>query len=509
MGRDFELSRQRFDAVLADLDGVVTDTAILHAQAWKRVFDAFLADRCGPGFRPFDAEEYRELVDGRPRFEGVRAFLAARELTLPEGPVDATGLDTVHGLGNRKRDHYLALLDERGVPRLPTSILWLRALRRHGYRLAVVTASRNGRDMLATADLEDLFDVIVDGNTVADQGLAGKPDAASFRYAAQKLEVPPERAVVIEDAPVTAAQARAAGFGLTIGFLRDAAARRALTAAAHYVVEDLTDLIVAENGESDPADKLPTLAARGLPDRPLLLLDYDGTLTPIVDRPEQAVLAERARRCLAALRGLCPVAVVSGRDLATLDRLIDLDGIAYAGSHGYELALPDGTQLSAPGLERFEHTLAALDEDLARGVGSVPGVLVERKRYSRAVHYRQVPEAEQPSVHSELEALAERYPDLRLGYGKKVVEFLPAIDRDKGRAVQWLMAQLDPTATRTPVYFGDDITDEDAFRVVRSIGLGVIVGCPNRLTWASAAVPDTEAVIDHLERLAEGLREQA
>src|SRR5690625_2311510 len=262
MGRDFELSRQRFDAVLADLDGVVTDTATRHAQAWKRAFDAFLADRYGPGFRPFDAEEYRQLVDGRPRFEGVRAFLAARELTLPEGSVDATDPDTVQGLGNRKRDHYLALLAEHGVPRLPTSILWLRALRRHGYRLAVVTASRNGRDILATANLEDLFDVIVDGNTVAAHGLAGKPDAASFLYAAQQLDVPPERAVVVEDAPATAAKARAAGFGLTIGFMREAAVRETLTVAAGSVVEALTELTVAEDGEPGPAHKLPTLAAQ-------------------------------------------------------------------------------------------------------------------------------------------------------------------------------------------------------------------------------------------------------
>jgi beta-phosphoglucomutase family hydrolase len=232
-------------AVLLDLDGVVTDTAAVHARAWQRLFDEFLAGR--PGAPPFRLpEEYLAHIDGKPRADGVRDFLAARGIRLPEGlQGDPPGSLTVHGLGARKDGYFNAILDRDGVDVFDSTVLLLQQLRKSGRRTACVSSSRNGRHVLERAGLMGLFDSIVDGTDSAAAGLPGKPAPDSYLEAAGRLHVHPEAAAVVEDAISGVAAGRAGGFGLVIGVDRGAGEQALLSAGADIVVHDLGEVGVA------------------------------------------------------------------------------------------------------------------------------------------------------------------------------------------------------------------------------------------------------------------------
>lgn len=211
--------------------------------------------------------------------------------------------------------------------------------------------------------------------------------------------------------------------------------------------------------------------------KPAVFLDYDGTLTPIVERPELAVLSESMRGIVRDLSRRCQVAVVSGRDRADVERQVGLDGLTFAGSHGFDIRVPGGKRISRREGEDFLPLLDAVKTRLHHEVASVEGALVEPKKASVAVHYRQVAAAEQPRIAAMIWAILADHPTLRVTPGKMVFEIQPKLDWNKGRAVLWLLEALDLTAPDVlPLYFGDDITDEDAFDVLAGRGIGFYVG---------------------------------
>ena len=242
------VSRDQYDAVLFDLDGVVTDTASLHATCWKQMFDEYLQKRArhrGEAFRPFDlATDYRLYVDGKPRFDGVRDFLSSRGIQLPEGnPDDPAEVETVCGLGNRKNDLVNHVIADVGVEPYDGTVQFIHQLRRDGFKIAVVTSSQNCTAVLKAAKLDEFFEVQVDGNTIHAQRLAGKPAPDTFLMAAKLLGVEPKRTVVIEDA-ISGVQAGANGrFGLVIGIARKGNAEELKHHGAHLVVDDLAELL--------------------------------------------------------------------------------------------------------------------------------------------------------------------------------------------------------------------------------------------------------------------------
>jgi beta-phosphoglucomutase family hydrolase len=242
------INRDQYDAVLFDLDGVITNTANLHAACWKQMFDEYLQKRAtqrGEAFRPFDlATDYRLYVDGKPRFDGVRDFLTSRGIQLPEGsPDDPPQLETVGGLGNRKNDLVNGLIEERGVEPYEGSVQLIHQLRRNGFKIAVVTSSQNCDAVLRAAKLDDFFGVRVDGNVIQAQRLAGKPAPDTFLMAAKLLGVEPKRTVVIEDA-ISGVEAGSNGkFGLVIGVARKGNAEELKHHGAHLVVSDLGELL--------------------------------------------------------------------------------------------------------------------------------------------------------------------------------------------------------------------------------------------------------------------------
>ncbi|MEO3872075.1 HAD-IA family hydrolase [Nonomuraea sp. B12E4] len=244
----FDLTRLR--AVAFDADGVVTDTARVHAAAWKHVFDAFLRGRSAP----FDIrDDYLRHVDGRPALDGVRTFLASRGLSLPEGgPDDVPGAATVHGLGLAKDVLFAQQIEQHQVAAFPTTVDLLHELRRRGCRTAVVSAGRHCRAVVSAAGVLHLFDVLVDGVDAAELGLPGKPDPALLLEAARRLALPAVEVAVVDDALPGVEAGRRGGFGLVVAVARSASRstsavvseRRLLATGADVVVRDLAEMSV-------------------------------------------------------------------------------------------------------------------------------------------------------------------------------------------------------------------------------------------------------------------------
>ncbi|BAU49717.1 beta-phosphoglucomutase [Sulfurifustis variabilis] len=263
-----------FRVVVFDMDGVVTRTADLHAAAWKELFDAYLRERerrGEPGFRPFDLEgDYLAQVDGKPRYEGVRAFLASRGLTLPAGdPADGEGEETVYGLGRRKDALFEERLRAQGARAYGATVALIEALRARGVPTALITSSRHGREVLEAAGVIGLFDVILDGVDAANLGLKGKPDADVFLEAAKRLGAEPGQGIVVEDAVAGVEAGRRGGFGLVVGVDRGGNSEALASRGADVVVADLGELTVEtlaarfrERAKARAPEAAPALAAR-------------------------------------------------------------------------------------------------------------------------------------------------------------------------------------------------------------------------------------------------------
>jgi beta-phosphoglucomutase family hydrolase len=235
-------------ACLFDLDGVLTKTATIHAAAWKEMFDDYLherAARTGEKFVPFDPiADYDSYVDGKPRYEGVRSFLAARGIELPEGePGDPSSAETVRGLGDRKNELVLQMIRERGVEVYEGSVRYLEAARDAGLRRAVVSSSANTRDVLIAAGIEGFFDARIDGVVAEREGLKGKPAPDTFLAGARALGVPPTQAAVFEDALAGVEAGRAGGFACVVGVDRVGQAEALREHGASIVVSDLSELL--------------------------------------------------------------------------------------------------------------------------------------------------------------------------------------------------------------------------------------------------------------------------
>jgi beta-phosphoglucomutase family hydrolase len=263
MKAHMRMDAARFDSVLGlpdsitaclfDLDGVLTPTAVVHDQAWTTMFNVFLrahSARTGEAYRPFDPDgDYNSYVDGRPRADGVRTFLASRGITLPDGsPDDGPDHETVNGLANRKNQALLAVLREQGVTPYPGSVSYLRAVAAAGLRRAVVSASANCGEVVRAAGLSDLLEVMVDGKVAARDHLAGKPAPDTFLAAARDLGARPDQAAVFEDALAGVEAGRAGGFGCVVGVDRVHHADDLRAHGASLVVSDLSELLNGSAG---------------------------------------------------------------------------------------------------------------------------------------------------------------------------------------------------------------------------------------------------------------------
>lgn len=507
---------RRHRAVLFDMDGVIIDTASVHAAAWKRLFDQYLADRppvSGEEHRPFNHADYARHVDGKPRVDGVLDFLRSRGIELPRGgPDDSAGQETGYGLGKLEDEYFRAALASASSLLFDDAVPLIDALRGHGIRTAVISASRNCIQVLEQAGAGQLFDVRLDGVLADELGLPGKPDPAVFLEAARRLDTPPWASVVVEDAQVGVEAAKTGGFGLVIGVARAGPPSRLLEAGADVVVSTLTDVSVAASDERrlsevpDGLGRWGEIADRLRGHRPVVLLDFDGTLAPIRSDPTKVTMPLKTREVLQRLVLHCPVAILSGRDLQDVRSRIRLEDLWYAGSHGFELAGPGDASIVLPAGESALPDLDEAERRLSDELELVAGARVDRKRFALAVHYRNVAPDAIDQVISTVDVIGGDLPSLRTTHGRRVVELLPNIDWNKGRALRWLLDRMGLSGPDVvPVFAGDDYTDEDALREIHDDGIGIVVRSAehgDRLTWAHYSAEDPISLTALLTRFA-------
>lgn len=385
------------------------------------------------------------------------------------------------------------------------AITLVRQLHDIGVGTAVVSASGDSQDVLAAAGLQDLFSVRVDGV------IAGK--SAMLLEATNRLGALSGRCVVVAAAEAGVAAGRAGGFALVIGVVigEDPKARgdELRRHGADAVVADLGEVTVrtGDRRMSELPDAMQALERVG--GRPAVFFDFDGTLSDIVDDPESARLAAGADRALQSLAAHCPVAVLSGRDLADVTERVGLPGMWYAGSHGFELTAPDGTHHQNDAAAATIPVLEQVATQLRDQLGAITGVVVEHKRFGIAVHYRKAPRDRVGEVAAAVRT-AGQHSALRVTTGREVIELRPNIDWDKGKTLRWVINHLHDAGSGPPmpIYLGDDITDEDAFDAVQQDGIPIVVrhnDDGDRATAALFALDSPARVSEFTERLAQRL----
>jgi alpha,alpha-trehalase len=519
--KKMKIDPRDIQAVVFDMDGVITDTATVHAATWKQMFDKYLkkrAERYGEHFQPFDADlDYRRYVDGKPRYDGVQGFLQSRGISLPYGNRgDKPDRETICGLGNLKNQYFLQQLKKRNVQVYESSIAFIKQLKSSGIRTAVISASRNAETVLEVAGVRDLFSVKVDGVDAVKRRLKGKPDPAIFLEAARQLKAEPGRTAIVEDSLAGVQAGHRGKFKVVIGLDRADQGEELRKRGADFVVQDLSEIEVRQTIPRRPAkarqtiDNLPSALEKKeeilerLRERtPAVFLDYDGTLTPIVEDPKEATLPDKTRKVIRRLAKYYSVAVISGRDLGDVQEMVGIDNIAYAGSHGFDIAGPGGKYRNQEMGEPFLPTIERAEQELREAVRDIPGARIEHKRFAVTVHYRQVKDAHIDRLKQRFDRILSHYPELRKSTGKKVVELRPNIDWDKGRALFYLLEALYTDRSRVvPLYIGDDTTDEDAFRAIGDGGITIVVGREKRQTAAHYMLRDPNEVAQFLQELA-------
>lgn len=341
-----------FKAVIFDLDGVITKTAAVHSRAWKAAFDEYLEYRvhryCEP-FREFTNEDYLTYVDGKPRYDGVRSFLASRMIELPDGdPSDDHEQETVCGIGNKKNIMFNRVLETEGVEVYQSTVDLIHELKSHDIRVGVASSSKNCKKVLIRAGLLDLMETRVDGEISVLHGLNGKPEPDIFVTASTNLNVLPGDAIVVEDASSGVLAGRNGGFGLVLGLAREENTDELFENGADIVVEDISQTSLEKinewfrripqliSEESEPSaeeepdvnpfyNKGAMLVNTG--EKPFLFLDYDGTLAPIADTPESACMDEEMCSLISEAASLFQVAIISGRTLANIKERIGVHGL--------------------------------------------------------------------------------------------------------------------------------------------------------------------------------------
>jgi len=502
-------------AIIFDMDGIVTKTALVHADAWKKAFDEYLKlreKRDGIPFKEFTHDDdYLPYVDGKPRDKGVESFLESRGITLPYGDSSDSGnKETICGLGNRKNELFRGVLEEQGVKKYEPMVEFIALAKKNGIKVGVASSSKNCETILEKAQILDLFETRVDGIISQKMGLKGKPEADIFTTAAKNLGVDPAEAVVVEDANSGVAAGRNGGFGLVLGVARKENIDQLFVNGADIVMENLSDMNIEwverwfkrkpqrlfrcwkailsptytqlwELNYKIPIYLNPSYVRTSKEvffnnKKSVFFLDYDGTLTPIVDRPEMAVISEEMKATVKQLSEKYTVAIVSGRQREDVENLLGLKNLVYAGSHGFDIKGP-GISMVYPEVEKIIPVINEVISRLKKIFVGIEGLLVEEKKFSVAVHYRLVDEKKYfNKIKSEVEKLVSEYDSLRLIAGKKVFELLPDMEWDKGKAVQWLVKAMGlDWGNENIIYLGDDITDENAFRMVRTRGAGILV----------------------------------
>ncbi len=507
-----QINNKNIHAAIIDLDGVLTRTAVQHALSWKRMFDAYNAQRVAAGktpFREFSIEtDYPPYIDGIPRHEGVKNFLASRNIMLPAGhPTDPAGQESICGLGNRKNEIFLEIISNEGVNTYKKNIAQISQWKDRGLKTAMISSSKNARQVLRSAGIEHLFDICIDGVDSHDRKIPGKPAPDIFLAAAEALQVSPEKALVVEDSQAGIEAARKGNFGLIVGIRNASGHADLLKKGAHTVVENLSELHTAAGLLKTPGElphalkNFEELKKKIEKNGAMIFLDFDGTLAPIVEKHEDAGISETKRKLLQELAGRYQAAIISGRGLADVKQRAGVKDIFYAGSHGFEIEGPNNFFKEHDEAQKILPVLDELEPLLHSTLKQIKGVRLERKKFTLAVHYRQVAPENEKEVIKLVEEVLRDYPSLKTGHGKKVLELRPALNWHKGKAVRFLIELLaEGQSKKIPLYIGDDITDEDAFEELPE-GICILTGTHGQKTYANYRLENVNEVEQFLQKL--------
>jgi len=510
------ISRDDFDAVIFNLDGVVTCTNKAHAAAWKQAFDAYLLERDaqeGGDLRPFNIElDYRHYLDGKPRDVGIKHFLSSRHIDFPVGDSESPADTTIRRLGYRKNMIFDAIIERQGIEVYGCTIALIHRLRNAGIKTAVVSASKHCSMVLEQVNIKDLFDAQIDALEAERLELDGKPDPYVLLELAGRLGIDPKRSVAIEDSVIGVTACSRGHFGMIIGIDDGDEREQMLERGADYVLKDLCSVHVDGAAGDDllPIDLVDKnlITNQLVGKQPILFLDYGGTLAPVAHGFEDVRISKKTRRILRKAARFMPVTIVSGRDVKDICMQVGLQELFYAGSHGLDI-LGQDIHLELPeGAEALEDLDRAM-EALARQLVNMPGVSIGRKRFAIVVHYRQDDVDSAGQVAAAVKQVQALLPRLRITGGKEVLELLPDIDWDKGRAMNWLMSELGLDGKDVmPIYIGDDVTDETAFSKLRERGIGILVSDRPQPSAATYRVNDSEEVLDLVKFLVEFMEDK-
>ncbi len=503
-----------FDAVIFDLDGVITKTALVHARSWKKIFDDYLRERAekyGEKFEEFTYEkDYIQYVDGKPRYNGVKSFLKSRGIELPMGdPSDPPDKETICGIGNKKNEVFKAILKENGVEVYETTIDFIKELKANGIRVGVASSSKNCLPVLQAAGIEYLFETRVDGVVSAELGLKGKPDGDIFIKAAANLGALPYRSVVVEDAKSGVQAGRNGGFGLVVGVAREKNAAKLMRNGADVVVRDLTYMSVRwiekwfltkpkhfftewEKARSE----YPLVRKKVQKNLPLMVspyhfrtpqssletdkphfffVTYDGALTRPAEDPKEAVMDAQMRALLTEISSKHLVAIISGRNSEELRQLVGIEHVIYVGNHGFDIIGERFSMIQMRGFKTLP-LIKKVTEKLKEKLSSYSCVLIEEKKINTAIHVLKCSAVETEKIKKAVEDAVSIYPSLKLVEGRNVFEILPNVAWGRGSAVAWLMKRRKLAWSKASVfYIGSDVTDEFALRMIRTRGTGIVV----------------------------------
>ena len=532
-----------FQTVIFDLDSMVTKTANLHTHSWKAVFDDYLKLREKRNGEPFQQFTYRHdyliYVDGKPRYKGVQSFLASRNIQLPLGnPSDSPDRETVCGINNKKNILFDNLLQKECAEVFTTTITLIEDLKKHGIRVGAVSSSKDCHNVLKSIHLEHLFETIVDRIVSQKLNLKRKPEGDILVAAAKNLGSLPESSAVVGDTSSGVEAGRNGGFGLVLGVARENNKKALFQHGADLVVSDLAEISIGSiNNWFLRKPKPYFLCFENLKRAPLIFppehlkekkisinpfyrrtgkailttgkkltffLDYDGTLTPIAESPELAILTPYMKKTVEILAEIHTVAIVSGRLREDVQNLVGIKGIFYVGSHGFDIEGPGGFSMVHQDAKKTIPLISHIIKQLKMILKEINGVLIEEKKFSVAVHYRKVKSLTDLQFITEaIQNLVQKYGGLRILKGKKVFEILPNIDWDKGKAIRWIMNALNiPWESTEAFYLGDDTTDEYAFRTVITRGTAILISDdPERASSADFLLQSPEEVKKFFEQV--------
>jgi alpha,alpha-trehalase len=404
-----------------------------------------------------------------------------------------------------------ANLPSDGVEVYASTIAFICALCEIDKRTAVVTSKRNCQAVLEATGMADLFDERVGGSDLRRLGLTARLTPGMFAEACSRLGCEPARSIGVVDLRTGVQAAKTAGLGFVIGVNHARRMRDPFSHGADMVVEDLADLHLiigpADRHYAGPLcsalDGLAQIIPSGAQEM-ALFLDYDSILSRFASHPGDVRLTHSMRTVLQRLSGLCELAVISDLDLTDVRERIGIKAICYAGSQGFEIAGPLGVRATYREVIDYLPALKQAERSLRDGLQAVEGCVVERKRFSLLIHTCQLSAADLTEVERFVEQVHTEHPRLRLSRGELRFELQPALAWDKGKALRWLMQSLDMDPVRfVPIYLGDGVNDEAAFREVTEDGVGILVGSRVQSTRATYRLADSAALESFLERLAD------